>query len=68
MVSPIQPKELILPSSQKNMISSKEQTLLISESTISIDGHLISFSSQGEKTEENFDLAQSLDYYLVFPE
>jgi len=61
-------KELILPSSVENNISYQEQTLFISESTVFIDGKLISFSSQGEYTDESYDLSQSLDYYLVFSE
>jgi hypothetical protein len=61
-------KELILPSSYKNIISSREQTLFISEPTISVDDELIYFLSQGNNTEESYDLSDALDYHLAFPE
>ena len=61
-------KELILPSSQKKSVDFQGLKLFISEPTIFIDGDLISFTSQGENPEESYDLAQSLDYHLVYSE
>jgi hypothetical protein len=60
-------KELILPSSYKNIISNKEQTLFFSEPTISVDGDLVSFLSQGDNTEASYDLSDALDYHPAFP-
>jgi hypothetical protein len=61
-------KELILPSSQKRSMDLNEFNLFISEPTIFIDGNLVAFASQGENPEEIYDLAQSLDYHLVYSE
>ena len=61
-------KELILPSSYKKIISNREQTLFVSEPTISVDDDLVSFLSQGENSEESYDLLEALDYHLAFPE
>jgi hypothetical protein len=61
-------KELILPSSQKKSMDFNELNLFISEPTIFVEGNLISFVSQGEKAEEKYDLYESLDYHLVYPE
>lgn len=57
-------KELILPSSSQNTTKSQEQTLFMSESTIYFEDSLLTFPTD----EENFDLAQCLDYHLAFPE
>ena len=63
-----QQKELILPSSQKRSVDFHNLNLFISEPTIFIDGNLVAFASQGEDPEEIDDLAQSLDYHLVYSE
>ncbi len=61
-------KELILPTSHHKKAQAKEQTLFFSESTISIEGNLQAFCLGDDSLDENYDLAQALDYHLMFPE
>lgn len=61
-------KELILPTGYHQKIQAKEQTLFFSESTIAFEGNLQAFSLTNDTLDEDYDLAQALDYHLMFPE
>ncbi|MEB3309047.1 MAG: hypothetical protein VKJ02_02335 [Snowella sp.] len=61
-------EELILPASPHHKNQAKEQTLFFSESTISIEGNLQAFCLGDDNLDENYDLAQALDYHLMFSE
>lgn len=61
-------QELILPTGHHQKSHTKEQTLFFSESTIAFDGNVQAFSLGDDSLDENYDLAQALDYHLMFPE